>query len=271
MIIITLTKNSAKTISQTAESLIKQTFKDFKWIIIDDNSTDNTINLIKSFKINNLQIINGPNLGIFNAYNFTLDYLKKENIYDIVFFIHSDDLLFDNSTLENVNEIFNKHAPDCLFGNIAYFNKNDNKLFRFWDSSFKSKQVKIDNNFFKLSKVTHKDLIYGYSFPHNSFFFHTKIINKLPNYSTKYPTCSDYLWSLEALLSNQIDFYFYDKYLVKMKYGGMSTTYKNILKQQVYDFKIIKDIFYSVHNSNLLCLLTLILKKMRKLKQFFKK
>ena len=85
MIIFTLTKNSEKTISKTAESLKYQNYKNFSWIIIDDNSTDNTINLIKNYQINNTKIINGPNLGIFNAYNFALDYLKKNKLNDIIF------------------------------------------------------------------------------------------------------------------------------------------------------------------------------------------
>jgi glycosyltransferase len=271
MIIITLTKNSANTISQTAESLKHQSFKDFNWIIVDDNSSDNTISLIKSFEIDNTKIINGPDTGIFNAYNFVLDYIKINKIDDIIFFIHSDDLLYDNQTLETVNAIFEKHKPDCLFGNIAYFNKDNSNLFRFWNSSIKSKQIKIDENFYKISKLSHKDLIYGYSFPHNSFFFDSKMIEKLPYYSTKYPFCSDYLWSLKVLLSNNLNFYFYDNYLIKMKYGGMSTTYKNLIKQQIFDFKIIKDVFYSFHKSNLICFFTLIMKKLRKLKQFFKK
>lgn len=271
MVIITLTKNSEKTISKTAESLKSQSYKDFNWIIIDDGSTDNTISLIKNYQINNTKIINGPNLGIFNAYNFALDYLKKNKIDDIVFFIHSDDLLYNHQTLKNVFEIFQKHRPHCLFGNIAYFNKDDSNLFRYWNSSIKSKQIKIDENFYKISKLSHKDLIYGYSFPHNSFFFDSKIVEKLPYYSTKYSFCSDYLWSLEAMLSNNIDFYFYNNYLIRMKYGGMSTTYKNLIKQQIFDFKIIKDVFYSFHKSNLICFFTLIMKKLRKLKQFFKK
>ena len=136
MLIITLTKNSEKTISKTAQSLSSQTFKDFNWIIVDDNSKDNTINIIKEYKSIKTQILNGPNIGIFEAYNFALDYLKKNNIYDIIFFIHSDDQLFNDKTLEDVNEIFKIYNPHCLFGNIAYFKNESSKLYRFWNSSY---------------------------------------------------------------------------------------------------------------------------------------
>ena len=42
------------------------------------------------------------------------------------------------------------HNPDCLFGNIAYFKHDKNKLYRFWNSSFKNKQIQLAE---KLKKV----------------------------------------------------------------------------------------------------------------------
>ena len=78
MVIVTLTKNSAKTISSTASSLSDQTFKDFHWIIVDDKSTDSTLNIIKKYTSISMTILDGPNQGIFPAYNFVFDYLKKK-------------------------------------------------------------------------------------------------------------------------------------------------------------------------------------------------
>ena len=52
--IITPTYNRAHTLSRVYESLKNQTFKDFKWIIIDDGSTDNTEGLVKSFQKENI-------------------------------------------------------------------------------------------------------------------------------------------------------------------------------------------------------------------------
>ena len=52
--IITPTYNRAHTLSRVYDSLKNQTFKDFKWIIIDDGSTDDTENLVKSFQAENI-------------------------------------------------------------------------------------------------------------------------------------------------------------------------------------------------------------------------
>lgn len=269
MIIITLTKNSEKFILKTSQSLSYQTFKNIHWIILDDNSNDNTLKIIKKSKIKKVEIIHGPDKGIFSAYNYILNNLKKRKLNDIIFFIHSDDILFDRNTLKNINDFFTKYNPDCLFGNIAYFKKNSSNLFRFWNAGYKKKQTLITDKFYKLDHFKYKDLLLGYSFPHVTFFFNSKIIKKIPMYPNKYPMCGDYYWSLETLLSKKIRFYFYDNFIIKMRYGGISTSYKNLIKQQYYDFMIIKDFFFKKHQSFFLCVVTFIFKKMRKIIQFF--
>lgn len=51
--IITPTYNRAKTLPKVFESLLKQSFKDFKWIILDDGSTDNTSEVVENFQLMN--------------------------------------------------------------------------------------------------------------------------------------------------------------------------------------------------------------------------
>lgn len=52
--IVTPTYNRAHTLPRVYESLKKQSFKDFKWIIMDDGSTDNTKEIIKNFQEENI-------------------------------------------------------------------------------------------------------------------------------------------------------------------------------------------------------------------------
>ena len=51
--IITPTYNRAKTLPKVFESLLKQSFKDFIWIILDDGSTDNTEKVVENFQLLN--------------------------------------------------------------------------------------------------------------------------------------------------------------------------------------------------------------------------
>ena len=50
--IFTPTYNRVHTLGRTFESLKNQTIRDFKWLIIDDGSTDNTRDLVENFKQN---------------------------------------------------------------------------------------------------------------------------------------------------------------------------------------------------------------------------
>ena len=48
--IITATFNSAKTLSQTLESVLKQTYHDYEHIIVDGLSKDNTMEIVKQYE-----------------------------------------------------------------------------------------------------------------------------------------------------------------------------------------------------------------------------
>lgn len=62
--IFTPTYNRAHTLPRVYNSLCRQTCKDFRWLVIDDGSTDDTENLIKDY---------------INHNQFRIDYIKKEN------------------------------------------------------------------------------------------------------------------------------------------------------------------------------------------------
>ncbi len=268
MIIITLTKNSSKTILDTIKSLENQSLKDIFWMILDDQSTDNTISLIKNSKIKH-EIININTKGLFFAYNVALNILRERKLEDIIFFLHSDDIIYEKETLQNVENKFKEQNISSLIGNIVYFRDNQYKFFRIWKSDFSLKQTKISEKLYKFSKFSKKDLLFGWSFPHTSFFFHSRILQYIPKYDDNFKTSSDYGWSVEILLQNKFEIFYFDQFLIKMKSGGTSTTFSNFLKQIISDFKIIKKIFFRNFLDIFVCCFILFFKKFRKIKQFF--
>jgi len=151
MHIITLTKNSQKTIGKTLLSIEKQSFKKVKWIVLDEHSTDSTLDIVKKSKIKK-EIIKIRSKNLFDAYNKSLKMLKKRKINDIIFFLHSDDIIYDKNVLKDVNEIFQKNPCDCLYGNIVYFKKNSNVYSRYWHSGYKKKEINIKIKFTPIVK-----------------------------------------------------------------------------------------------------------------------
>ena len=171
MIIVTLTKNSEKTIKDTINSINKNSLKKIKWIIFDDNSKDNTCNFINRFSKIDFKIIKIKSLGLFNAYNIALNYISSNFKDDVVFFLHSDDILYDEKILERVQKLFDtKLNIDIIFGNIVFFKNDQKSIFRYWDSYKKNFFDKLEDNLFLLKSFKMNYLYLGWCPPHTSFF-----------------------------------------------------------------------------------------------------
>ena len=126
--IITATYNSQDTIQSCIDSIHSQNYENIEHIVVDGNSTDNTLSIIKSNK--NIKFISEKDSGIYEAMNKGL----KMASGDIIGILNSDDLLFDSTIIEKV--VKNIGNYDSLFGSL-YFVKRDNtnKITRVWKSS----------------------------------------------------------------------------------------------------------------------------------------
>lgn len=78
------TFNSEKTVRDTVESVLRQTMssKDYNILLIDDGSTDGTMNILKSFQLK-IKIIQNSHIGPIKALNVGLKKIKTD-FYTIV-------------------------------------------------------------------------------------------------------------------------------------------------------------------------------------------
>ena len=112
--IITVTKNSEKFLLKNIKSVKFQNYKNYEHIIVDGNSTDKTIKIIKSNKKKIKFIKNKNDKGLYHAMNVGI----KNSSGDIIGILNSDDIYFRN-TLRLVNKYFNKYSNlDFLFGSV---------------------------------------------------------------------------------------------------------------------------------------------------------
>lgn len=99
--------NSELYIAEAIQSVLNQTYVNFEFIIINDGSTDNTANIIKSFNDSRIKYIeNEKNLGLIKTLNKAIDFCKGEYIARF----DADDVCFSerlfiqlNYLLENKN------------------------------------------------------------------------------------------------------------------------------------------------------------------------
>ena len=125
------TYNSEKTIEKCIKSILNQTYNNFEIIIVNDGSTDNTIEILKKFKDKRIKIINQKNHGV----SFSRNTGIKECSGDYINFIDSDDFIKKN-TLEEINKKLNDNKTiDILRYNFMYDNNNysgiSNDLYKF--------------------------------------------------------------------------------------------------------------------------------------------
>lgn len=133
--IITLTYNHLKYTKKFIESLYKYT-SDFELIIVDNGSTDETVEYLKSLNYDNLKIIfNTENLGFSKGNNQGIEIAQGEYLG----FLNNDILLYPN-WFEECEKVFQKEnaafvSPRHI--NPHFDNTNENNYIEFFKKNFK--------------------------------------------------------------------------------------------------------------------------------------
>lgn len=127
--IIIPTYNRANFIGETLDSILKQSYKNWECIIVDDGSTDNTAELVneylqmdRRFQYHNRpeNKVKGPN----SCRNYGFELSKGEWIK----WFDSDDLFFENALLRNA-DYFNAQT-DVIVSSLQYVDKDGVKIDR---------------------------------------------------------------------------------------------------------------------------------------------
>ncbi len=202
--IITASFNSERTIRDTIESVLSQSYSDIEYIIIDGNSNDNTKNIINEFS-NQIKFISEPDKGIYDAINKGI----KLATGDIVGILNSDDFFPNNDVVKTVADNFIKKydSIDLLYGDISFIN-SDFKIIRHYSS--KNFNIK----FFR----------FGLMPPHPSVYIKRSIYLKYGLYSTIFKIASDFELLLRYLKVNKLRYLYVNTTIVYMRLGGVSNS-----------------------------------------------
>lgn len=124
------TYNGEKYIREQLESILKQLNEDDEIIISDDGSTDNTINIIKSFDDKRIKIFDGPRNGV--KQNFANAIEKCNGKY---IFLSDQDDIWMNNKVNIVLKNFEKENCRCIVHDCIVFDSNNND--NIFDSFYK--------------------------------------------------------------------------------------------------------------------------------------
>ena len=94
--------NSENYIEETIQSCLNQTYENIEIIIVDDGSTDKSLQIAKSFESGKLKVYSQPNSGACKARNLAFE----KSIGDYIQYLDADDLLSENK-IENQRKVAN--------------------------------------------------------------------------------------------------------------------------------------------------------------------
>lgn len=242
--IITVVYNGEKYIEECIKSVLSQTYKDIEYLLIDGNSTDRTFSVAQKYQSQIDILISEPDNGMYDALNKGLTLSTG----DIIGILNSDDVLASTKVIEQIVEAFTTAKTDCVYGNLNYINQKDTfKIIRRW----KSKQS------------TPKDMLFGWMPAHPTLYLRKELFATYGNYSLNFGSAADYELMLRFLYKHKISSKFLNILMVNMRMGGMSNqSSKHRYSALINDYKALRN------NGAPLPLLTLMLKKISKLKQF---
>jgi glycosyltransferase involved in cell wall biosynthesis len=112
--IIIPTYNCGSVVSFAIASVLNQTYSDFEIVIIDGLSEDNTVGTVNNFNDSRIKVYSEKDGGIYDAMNKGINRARGKWTY----FLGSDDLLFDNFTLQKVSESLNDTEAKLVYGNV---------------------------------------------------------------------------------------------------------------------------------------------------------
>jgi len=239
--VITIVKNRAKTISGTLDSLAKQSYQDFEFIVVDGGSTDGTLEIIRTHRIKIDKLISEPDNGLYDALNKGV----RQASGDYLFFLHSDDELFDDFSLQkSVSTISSESNPDIFYAGVVFTNKHG-AVYREWIPS----------------KFTGRGcLSRGWLTPHTGTFVKRELFFQVGFFKQDFGSCGDYKFLLDLFSLDGVSTLRGDFCVTKMSYGGVSTKLSfGLIKAFMNDAKACRDISSWPH-------FTAVLKRFRRLR-----
>lgn len=121
--IIMPTYNDGKSIEETLNTVVNQTYTNWELVIVDDGSTDNTKNIIQNFqkkhKSKNISYYYQENQDQLKAISNNIDKING----DYIFILHSDDLLANKDILEKAQKILEKNKCEALTADFININE----------------------------------------------------------------------------------------------------------------------------------------------------
>jgi glycosyltransferase len=195
--VVTPVYNGAATIAECIESVQSQEYQNIEHIVIDGGSTDNTIEIVKSYGV---LYISEKDTGVYDAFNKGV--INTHG--DVVHILNADDLYSGKDSVSKVIRHMEANDLDLCHGYVDQFNDYNSKVKRIGKDVTK-------NELFRKMRVAHP-----------STFVKRKVYQQYGAFSVGFKVAADQEFLLRVW--DEVKVGFIPEGIVNMREGGISTS-----------------------------------------------
>lgn len=209
--IITVTFNRAHIIRDCIESVLKQGFKDYEYIIVDGASKDNTVDILKEYESKfegRMRWISEPDKGLYDAINKGI----KTATGDVVGIINSDDFFHRTDSFNIIANAFADDNVDAIYA--------DDRVVSHEDVSNELRVTRADYFRVWMYRI-------GLMPGHQTFYAKRELFDKFGYYKIDYKIAADFELMLRFIYVNKVRAKYIPEVLMTFRVGGVSTQLSN--------------------------------------------
>lgn len=202
--VVTVSYNSARTIRETIESVLEQSYPNIEYIVVDGESVDGTVDIVKAYGRRISTFISEPDKGIYDAMNKGV----RAATGDVVCMLNSDDVYASPSSVAQLVERMESTGSDTVFADLVLVDPKDvTRIVRYYDSS-----------------RFHPELLrYGWMPAHPTFLAKRALYQTWGLYSLDYRIAADFEMMVRLFYSAGASYAYLPEVVVRMRAGGAST------------------------------------------------
>ncbi len=178
--VITVVFNGESTLEATIKSVQAQSYSNLEYIIVDGNSKDKTLNIIKKYEGAISKWISEDDAGIYDAMNKGIDLASG----DYLWFMNAGDEIPEEQSLEKV--FAEEPYADIYYGETVMIDDKGNEI--------GNRRLQTPE------KLTWKSFNRGMLVSHQSFIVKKELVD---HYNLTYRYSSDFEWCLKAMKKAQ--------------------------------------------------------------------
>ena len=217
--IITACYNSATTIGAAMESVVRQSWAEIEYIVVDGGSTDGTVDVVRDFAKEahgrDIKWLSEPDDGMYDAINKGIRMATGE----VIGILNADDFLFNNKVIETIACAFLSSSEPRVKKDVVYTDVQFVKA----GSTLTELREAQTLRYYSAKRWKPWMMQWGYMPPHLGVYIRRDAFERLGFYKLGYHIAADYELLIRFLRKGGLTMRYLDLCSVGMRMGGRST------------------------------------------------